>query len=148
MLRAHGLSFGQAQALARIWLEVKARELAGHPEPLRGTFTVAAAVNQHPTRPPGGGRHTGRCVCPNLHHYGVFAPRTADVDVEAVITHFGGRRRSCGTFALPLRRLWGGSPPVVVLYVARRSTAFDTGGSFVASGVASRECIAPPLLAL
>src|SRR5271166_7214080 len=56
MLRAHGLSFGQVQALARIWLEVKARELAGHPEPLRDTFAVAAAVNQHPTRPPGGGR--------------------------------------------------------------------------------------------
>ena len=31
-------SFGQAQALARIWLEVKRSELAGHPEPVRGTL--------------------------------------------------------------------------------------------------------------
>jgi hypothetical protein len=39
---------GSAQALARIWLEVKARKVAGHPEPPRGPFTVAAAVNPHP----------------------------------------------------------------------------------------------------
>lgn len=31
-------SFGQAQALARIWLEVKRWELAGHSEPVRGTL--------------------------------------------------------------------------------------------------------------
>lgn len=45
-------SFGQARALARIWLEMKARELAGW------------------------------CVCPTLHHSGVFAPRRAGADVK------------------------------------------------------------------
>ncbi len=84
-------SFGQAQVLARIWLEVKARKLAGHPEPLRGTFTVAAAVNQHPTRPPGRGSHAGWCVCPNLHHHGVLAPRTAGVDVKPPFAQAGSK---------------------------------------------------------
>jgi hypothetical protein len=93
MPRAHGLSFGQAQALARIWLEVKARELAGHPETLRGTFTVAAAVNRHPTRPPLAAAATPDGVFVRIYTIiASFTPRTVGVDV-AQLPQFRGRAR-------------------------------------------------------